>query len=169
MGSVAGFGALEHNIAMALDAWERLERMLGELYSRLSQIVFTPEKILLSYMSDMCEKHAEYIAKLYYEYEAMEEKLALEELREIGRASRKILEDLEQVYLKAKNLLDPPQLALAIKEVEKMCDVVVDIYSMLREQGEEKWYARKLIEVITSETRIRREALGEVVKRLGPR
>jgi len=170
LSNIAGFGTLEHNVAIALGIWEHLERMLGELYDRLSRVVFTPEKILLKYMSEMCERHAEYIARLYYEYEALEKRLSTEELREIDKASRKVLKDMEEVYLRARNLLDPLELALAIEEMEKMSDVVRDSYSILREHGDdEAWYIGKLIDMITSETRIRREILGEVVKRLGSR
>ncbi|HWQ17415.1 MAG TPA: hypothetical protein VNL13_06260 [Sulfolobales archaeon] len=170
MSNIAGFGTLEHNVAIALGIWEQLERMLGELYDKLSRVVFTSEKILLKYLSEMCEKHAEYIARLYYEYEAMEKRLSPEELREIDRASRKVLRDIEEVYLRARNLIDPLELALAIEEMEKMCDVVRDSYNILREHGDgEAWYIGKLIDMITSETRIRREVLGEVVKRLGSR
>lgn len=170
MSSIAGFGAIEHNVAIALDTWEHLERMLGELYDKLSQIVYTPEKMLLRYMSEMCEKHAEYIAKLYYEYEVLEKRLAPEELREIDRASRKILEDLEKAYLKAREALDPVELASIIDEIERMGDVFREAYNILREYGDdEAWHIKKLIEVISSESRIRREVLGEVVKRLGSR
>ncbi len=167
MGSIAGFGALDHNVAVTLDVWEHLEKMLAELYGRLSQIVYTPEKVLLKYMSEACERHAEYIARLYYEYEAVEKKLALDEMREIDRASKRILEDLEEIYLKAKNILNPLELASIIEEVEKMCDIARDAYEILRQYGDgEAWHVRALIDMIMGETRIRREVLRELVKRL---
>lgn len=170
MDSIARFGAIEHNVAMALDTWEQIERMLGELYDKLSQVIYTPERIVLRYLSEMCGRHSEYIARLYYEYEAMEKRLSPEELREIDRASRKILEDLEEIYLRARNTLDPAELASAIEEIESMEDVVKEAYNTLGGYGEEEaWHVRKLVEMIMSEARMRREVLREVIKRLGSR
>lgn len=172
MEEIARFGGLEHNAAIMLHAWEHIERILGDLYYRASQAVPSDEwKVLLRYIADSCIKHAEYIARIYYEAGFAEKISSPGELKEIAIESRRILSDASEAYEKASRSSDIEEIISAIEYIEEVGRIVSEVEETIgRLGGEGGGHAiPMLLRAIHGECNIRRDILKALKERASSR
>jgi len=172
MEEVARFGGLEHNVAIMLYAWEHIERILGDLYYRASQAVSSDEwRLLLRYMADSCVKHAEYIAKIYYEADLMEKISSPGELREIAMESKRILSNISETFGRARESSDIGEILSAIEYIEEFGTIVLEAEETIGRlgSGEEGRAVPALLRIIYSECTIRRDTLKLLKERASNR
>lgn len=168
MERIASFGGIEDNIAIMLSSWEELERFLGELYERASNIAYS-HRILLKYIADTCYRHAEYIARLYYEYEALEKTFTPGKLRKISEESRRMIQSLERKYMRARTSLDLKEILSVIEDIEDAEGIIFDTQSILEGAVDlnSSWPIARLLRVLYEECRIRRNIVREIKTELG--
>ncbi|MDT7887423.1 MAG: hypothetical protein RQ885_00425 [Desulfurococcales archaeon] len=167
MEEVARFGGVDHNIAIILSVLERLERILSDLYYRVSQASSPDWRLLLRYMADLCARHAEYIARIYYDTDLIKKMPSPEELKEIAREGRRIMGDVAEIYNRLRDSGNLEEILKAIESIEDMERIALEAYDILGkmlEAGDQMPIAM-LLRVVSDECIVRRDILKELEKR----